>query len=253
MEIEQYLHNLGLSENEVKVYLACLELGETKIVPVTIEAKLPRTTVFQILDRLKERGLIEIIQKANRRIYVPYPPARILSLLKDQEEKAAEKVNEFKQIFPELNQLYSMYPFQPKVRFFAGEKELRMLYGEILEQPIDEAWFVTEWDKLAAVLGLDFLATWAKKRVKLNIKSKVLYVGKMPDDKTFLPNKEYLRTGKLAPKDFNPQTHTLIFGDNLAYIATGQENFGVVITSREIASSMRIWFKEIWKNSRPTK
>ena len=250
MDIEYYLKKLNLTQKETGVYLACLELGESQIVPIGIKAELPRTTTYHILERLRNQKLIEIIQTKTRRIYAPYPPRNILTLFKTKREKLNQQIYSLEKSLPELNQLYTFSPFQPKIRFFQG-KQIKMIYEEILESPIEEEWYVGESNKIINVLGEKYLKKWIKRRVEKGIKAKAIRI--FPEEtinEIYQPSKKYLRIVKYAPKDFKCPSHILIYGDNVAIITTGKENFGVVISSREFAESMRNWFKQLWKISK---
>ncbi len=250
MNIKTYLKQLNLSENEIKVYLALLELGETKIVPITKRVELPRTTVYHILEKLRDKKLIEIIQTTTRRIYTPLPPRNILTLLKTKKENLSEQIDSLEHSIPELNRLYEISPFQPKVRFFPG-MEIRKVYEEILEAGVDESWYVGEASKIVEALGSNYLKRWIKRRVEAGIKSKSVRIKEEElKEPIFGATKDFLREIRYAPKDFKSPTHILVYGDHVAIITTGEENFGVVITSREFAISMRNWFKQLWKISK---
>jgi len=248
--IYDYLEQLGLDKKEADVYLALLELGESQIVPISNKAKLPRTTTYHILERLRDHKLIEIIQKKTRRLYSPYPPRNLITLLSAQKDQAEEKLTSFRNVLPDLTRLYQISPFQPKVRFFQ-DQEIRQIYEEILETASDENWYVGETTKIVNILGERYLQGWIKRRVAKGIRSKSIRVEKEEmADPLFLGSKEYLRTVRYAPPDFKCPTHILIYGDNVAFITTGKENFGLVISSRETATSMRNWFMQLWKVSK---
>ncbi len=57
-EIRQHLRDLGFSANEVSVYIALTELGESSSAKVAKKAELPRTTVASVLDRLAGDGYV---------------------------------------------------------------------------------------------------------------------------------------------------------------------------------------------------
>ena len=52
------LVNFGLSEKEAKVYLACLEIGDASANEISLKSDLPRTLVYDILERLIDSGLV---------------------------------------------------------------------------------------------------------------------------------------------------------------------------------------------------
>lgn len=249
MTIEVYLKQLGLDDKEIKIYLACLEIGESAIMPIVDKVGLPRTTVFHILERLGQRKLVEIVQKGSRHLYIPYPPRHLVTLMKQDREKMDEQIESLKTALPELSRVYSHSSFEPKVRFFKGN-EIRQIYDEILEIGADESWYVGESDKIVQALGEKYLRNWIEKRVKLGVRSKSVRVrSNKSEEEIFEGGKKYLRNIRYAPVDFKSPTHILIYGDNVAYITTGEENFGLVITSRESAQTMRNWFNQLWKIS----
>lgn len=250
MGIEEYLRQLGLDNKEIRVYLALLELGETHIVPITEKVELPRTTVFHILERLKFHKLIEKIPKKTRSLYIPYPPKKIASILELEKAATEEKIKSFNIALPDLNKLYQESPFEPKIRFFRGI-EIRDIYEELLTAGVDEEWYVGEPNKIVAALGEEYLKKWIERRVKMGIKSRSIRVKEEESEEPiFSATKKYLREIRYAPEGFESPMHILIYGNNVAYISTGEENFGLVISSQELAKTMRNWFKELWKISK---
>ena len=52
MRLEQTLKDYGLKEKQIKVYLACLQLGTGSVVKIAQKAGMPRSTVYEILESL---------------------------------------------------------------------------------------------------------------------------------------------------------------------------------------------------------
>jgi sugar-specific transcriptional regulator TrmB len=230
--------------------LACLELGETSIVPIVKKVAYPRTTVFHLLEKLEKKRLIEIIQTAHRRFYAAYPPRKILTLYKNKKTRIEGEIDSFKTILPELSRLYSLYPFQPKIRFYKG-KEIRDIYEEILKTPVNEIYYTGNINQLDEILGKRYLKNWIKRRIEKGILTKSIRIrgteSKIP---LYQPTKEYLRAARYAPDTYKCPAHIYIYGDNVAILTSVKENFGIVITSRDFAMTMKAWFKELWKISK---
>lgn len=250
MDIRSYLDQLGLDDKEIATYLACLELGESSIMPIVKKTDLPKTTVYHLLDRLKEHGLIEIMIRGTKYYYVPYPPKKLLTLYRHKITEAKERAENLAEALPEIDRLYVGSAFQPKVRYFKGQKELREIYDEVLDMPIDEEWYVGETNKLVKALGESYLKKWVHKRVAKNIKSKSIRVASEESKQPEFLSEKLMRSIRYAPESFKSPTHIMIYGDNVAIITTGEEDFGLVVTSREFAETMRHWFKELWKVSK---
>ncbi len=250
MDIEQQLQALELKPQEIKIYLECLEKGESKLAQICKDLKIPRSTAKYSLEKLQKQGLLNIVQKNSSQLYVALPPKNIISTLKSQKEKIDEQIEIIQSTLPQLNQIYSSSSHEPKVRYFK-DKEIKMIYEEILDSPIDETLFIGEMDKTAEVVGLNYLKSWMKRRSELKIKTRAIRVqkGEFSDPVVNSDSKKYLRSVRLAPENFESPNHIIIYGNNVATISTTKENFGFVITSKEYAITMKNLFKEVWKNS----
>lgn len=58
MDNIEALNKFGLSEKEAKAYICCLELGDSLASEISSKSNLPRTLVYDILERLIDLGLI---------------------------------------------------------------------------------------------------------------------------------------------------------------------------------------------------
>ena len=70
------LESLGLSENEAKVYYAALTLGPASILNIARAAGIKRTTVYSVVEALKQRGLMVLEVKGFKQNYVAQDPAQ---------------------------------------------------------------------------------------------------------------------------------------------------------------------------------
>ena len=61
------LLKIGLTEGEAKVYIALTELGSSTVGPIVKKAKVAYSNVYDILNRLIEKGIVSFITK-NKRI-----------------------------------------------------------------------------------------------------------------------------------------------------------------------------------------
>lgn len=245
--IKEQLEKLGLDEKEIKAYLAALELGESHILPITQKACLPRTTTFHALERLRDHGLVHIVLRGMRHIYTPVQPRKILTLLRQQKEKMVERIDAFESALPELARLYSVSPFEPKIRFYRGE-EIKEIYEEILKASVDQIYYTGDIDRLDEILGKQYLQGWIKRRIEKGIWTYSIRSKKTESEaEIYKPTKEHLRTARYASGQYKSPSHVYIFGDNVAILTSSKENFGILITSRDFATTMKSWFLELWR------
>ena len=59
MDSESVLKQLGFQKKEIDVYLATLQLGMAPISVIAARSKLKRTTVYDVMKKLAERGIVE--------------------------------------------------------------------------------------------------------------------------------------------------------------------------------------------------
>jgi len=247
MQLETTLKNIGLNDKEATAYLACLALGESSIVPLVQKTGIIRTTLLYVLERLAERGLIEIVQHATHRRYAALSPRGLVSLIKKEENRLKEQAANVEAALPELNRMYHADSFQPRVRVFKDE-ELREVYNEMIEEPIPDVCYVGDTTNIADSVGDRFMRDWIKRRAAKGILSNAIRIRSGEQNAPeYIAREELLRTIRYAPEGFESPAVIYIYGDNVAILTTAKESFGVVTTSKDYAKSMRSWFWALWE------
>ena len=113
MELKNTLNQLGLDSHEATIYLELLQLGLTNAGPIVKKTRLHRQLVYDALNRLIDKGLVNFVIKNNRKHFQASSPTKILKLIQEKEESA-------KKILPELLQLQA----------YSDDKiEVKTLYG----------------------------------------------------------------------------------------------------------------------------
>src|SRR3989344_7822284 len=110
------LQKFGLSEKEARVYIANLELGNSLAGEIAIKANLPRTLVYDILERLIDLGLASYAIKNNKKYFQASNPEELSRILK-------EKLFSVSKILPKLKELQKLEGHKrPKVEIFEGKE-----------------------------------------------------------------------------------------------------------------------------------
>jgi sugar-specific transcriptional regulator TrmB len=122
MELE--LRKLGLSEKEVRVYLAGLELGPNSVQNIAKEAGLSRPTAYEIIKKLEDKKLFLEIKQKNKKLFRAQSPENILGILRTQKREIEEKEREFIRIIATLEAKYSK---EEGIRVFKGKESLKNL------------------------------------------------------------------------------------------------------------------------------
>jgi len=122
--IELELRKLGLTEKEVKIYLAGLELGPGPVQKIAQVTKITRPTVYEIIKKLEKKGLFAETKQKTKRFFVAQSPERILNILRTQKREIEEKEREFIRIISSLEEKYSK---QEGVRSYKEKEGLESL------------------------------------------------------------------------------------------------------------------------------
>ena len=83
----QILNDMGLSENESKVYFMALSLGPTTILKLSQASELKRTTVYSVVESLKQKGLINTQVNGFKKKFVAEDPKKLEVILNSRKEK----------------------------------------------------------------------------------------------------------------------------------------------------------------------
>ena len=133
------LQGLGLSDHEIKVYLALLKLGDTTTGPLIDETKLHRQFVYTALKRLQERGLASYVTRRNTKTFSASHPS---VLVRTEEQRLAE----VKKLVPELLTLQSKTSEKLQIRVLRGREEFYNNLVSVIES-------AARGDKIIRIIG----------------------------------------------------------------------------------------------------
>src|SRR3989344_622954 len=81
------LHKVGLSEGEIKVYGALLDLGATSTNKIHEKTGIERRNIYDILNKLIERGLVTYIDENKRRTFKLAHPNALIGYLEEKKKQ----------------------------------------------------------------------------------------------------------------------------------------------------------------------
>lgn len=124
---EKILRNLGLSQNEARVYLSLLETGLAGATKIAQQSKVHRVNVYDAIEKLKDRGLVSEITKNNKKFFQAAHPDNLKNILKTQEIK-------LQSILPQLQINYDMVEDgKQDVKMYEGFNAIRTIYLRYIE------------------------------------------------------------------------------------------------------------------------
>lgn len=239
MHLKQ-LKSVGLSENESKVYLAALELGEVSVYRLAKKSGVKRTTTYLAVESLKEKGLINSYNRNNTMLCYAESPKKLSEMLE-------EKKKDLDKILPELLAITNLIEKKPKISFYEGKDSYKEVFRDILKYPDSEmlATFNEKfWD-----YGNFFVDYFIPKRKEKKIWARVLFQDNPELRKIAKNEREHFFKSKLVQsEDFKVEIEMVIYGDNKVGLVSYDEEMAIIIESKKIHDTQKSFFEVIWEN-----
>lgn len=241
------LKSVGLSDREVGVYIALLELGKGTVTQITRKAGINRTTGYDILDSLLAKGIISISGKEPKQEYIAEAPGKIISYLKEEIEKDKERLLRAEKLIPELETLHNVAG-RPSVRFYEGTEGLRQVYEDTLtsREAIRAYATVDDMHKGLPNYFPEYYKRRAGKGIAIRAIVPATETGKDRAEKDEIEKRETA----LVPAEtyyFHPEINIY---DNKVMIASWREKLGIIIESSEIADAMKKIYELAWAEAK---
>ncbi len=246
------LKEAGLTDGEIKVYLALLEIGSSTVGPILAKSGITRSIIYRILERLIKKGLVSYITKEKTKYYQAAQPDKLLDYIDNREKELKQNKNKVEKLIPQLI-LKQKSAKKTEASIYEGFKGLITAYDK-------------RYDKLkkgdeVVIYGLPPLqpeyhhAYWKKANAKLDklgIKSRLLYHPDVTDKNLKNRNRYKLCEARRMPYNIESPSWVMIYKDvTLIAIPQGDMPFAFEIISQQVADSFRNYFEWFWKKSKP--
>ncbi len=244
MDIE-ILRKIGLTENEIKIYLNLLKSGSSTAYEIGKQTGIYRVHVYDKLDQLMDKGLVTHIYRGAKKYFQATHPSKIKHYLEDQKRALEVQEQEVDSILPELEAMTKIPKEDTFVEVFKGKEGLKYFLKDIIKT-----------SKEVLVIGLDdknyndelpvFMPQYFRDLKNKKVKERIITAKKKGIflfDKKLAPTTEY---SFLEETQFNP-TNTFVYGDRVVIVTWGASVTAVMIKNNQIAETYRNHFEHLWK------
>lgn len=135
MDLQANLENIGLNQREIKTYCTILELGEADIRTIGLKSELPRTSLYTVVERLVELGIVVTRTMRGKAIYSPAPASCFESLLASEQAELERKSQALSDLARQVQPYLAEQAVTiPRISVFEGRAQVeRMLYDYLEE------------------------------------------------------------------------------------------------------------------------
>ena len=248
MEIS-ILKDLGLTDGEIRVYLALLEIGTSTAGRIIEKSKISPSKIYDVLNRLIDKGLVSYIIEGKTKHFKAAPPKNILNYIERRENELIQHKNEFRKIIPLLEAKQKLETKNFNAQIFEGVSGLITVFDmSIQELKKGDIAYAFGYPAYASELFDAYWREYYKKCDKKGVIRKVIY----DYDAWFLKK----RTGRkmsyyrYMPKGIVTPSWVLIFNDKVAtVIVTEEQKVCFLVQNKEVAKSYVQYFNLLWKNA----
>ncbi len=246
--IDNSLKEIGLTDGEIKVYLALIKLGSTTTGQITKQSNISGSKVYEVLERLINKGLAAFVNKNNIKYFEATSPEKILNYLDEKQEKIQSEKSSIMKIIPELI-LKQQNTQKSEVKVFTGFEGIKTANEDIISTlNKGEEWLsmgLTEQPETWEI----YFNKKQKERAKKGIIHKHLINNKyksLIQERKKLPYTQF----KFLPEELEMPTSTEIYKDKvLIFILIKENPMAIMIHNKQVAESFRKYFQVLWKRS----
>ncbi len=240
------LEKIGLTKGEISVYLAMLRLGQTTAGPIVDESKVTRSKIYDILERLKNKGLASYITKESTKYFSAADPNTILYYLENKEREIQAEKRSVKKILPELMLQQKLAENKKVAEIFIGMKGMENAFNALISEfDPNETYYAFGAGKGENISQIQlFFSRLHKKRQEKKVKAKIIFNESSKglfesQEKSRLVEAKYLLES--TPAAIN------IYKDFTLIAILNEEPLAFLIKNKETADSFREYFKMMWK------
>ncbi|MBW2967781.1 hypothetical protein KY362_04800 [Candidatus Woesearchaeota archaeon] len=233
MEVGEVLKEIGLSDGETKVYLALLKLGPSPVSKVKEETGLHRTTIYDFLEKLLNKGLVNYNIKGHVKQYKATNPEKLLEVVKEKERYVKEAL-------PELKKMAEFTKDEMIIETYKGVEGFKMILQGTIKEGKDFIGFGIDEAKFQKTFGHLVDQQFQNERAA-GLKERML----TSEDTEFVYDYETVTYRFIPPEYFSP-TPTMVYGDNVVIIIW--EPLHVIrIKNAGLAEAYTRHFEMLWK------
>lgn len=245
------LVDLGLTKNQVEVYLCLLKNGISSVLEISKITRYSRQNIYDAVDKLLNLGLVEIARKDRRR-YLAVSPQKLLKLSHGKVQSAQYIYSKVGALVPQLEKLPKNRSSKQKTKIitFEGFDSIKKAYEKELEscKNTEVLSFVGSLDDIYDFLPEQYWSRWNKKFVAQKNTSKMIVSYSALAAQAVKNDFEYSRVTRYL-SHFPFQTNIDIWDDKVLIVSL-YDDVAIWIESPVLFQSYKSLFEHLWEKAK---
>lgn len=254
MAIEQELIHIGLSDKEAGAYLALLRYGTRPTSFVAQKAGLNRGTAYVALHSLLAKGLVAKSSKRQVQHFTALEPEHLLDFLDRRQSEIRRQREKVHTVLGQLRMLPQPSSSKPKIEFFEGVNAARAALEDTLTAKEKTLRAFLSIADIGEFLGPEFFDEYTTRRSRAGY---VLHaIRTLEKDKEAMSRSRYAKRLVSSRKEKRIVRHVseglafpmtmYMYDDKVLVISSKEEEFALIIQSRELSEMQKKLFLLIW-------
>jgi DNA-binding MarR family transcriptional regulator len=246
--LRQSLLDLGLTSNEISLYLASLSSGPKTLSSLAHQLGIQRPNLYKTIAQLEDRGLASFTAtKQKKRTFVVEPPTRVRELLQKKRENITTDEHHLISAIPALMASYRQGEGSTKIKFFESRSEWMDAFFGTLDEADQIDWFGNyhEW---VSFVTPEQEQLWVDKRIEKRIPIRLLMLPSEEGKGLINPKpqtqREYRLLNSKAPFDCSFQLYS-----NKVLLWQPKTPLAVLIEDENITQMFRAIFSTLWETA----
>lgn len=247
-KIDHVLSDFGLTEPEVAVYRAVLELGARPASIIAQKARLKRGQTYNVLASLIERGIVQEFEKNGVRHFTASPPKSLVSVVENQEMELAARKEKLIDILPELEKLMKPAISRGRVRYYQGVEGVKEIFEDLIRVPGQPIYALVDFDYTWS-LKRDAIQRWMMSWIKRRKENEIWYYGilnKSAGSDLAVSTREAHKRELKMVQNLHLPVEINVYGPKVAVVSTNEETMGVVIEHEGLATTLKNLHQAVW-------
>ena len=244
------LEEIGLTQGEIKTYLALLKLGASSTGPISKESQVSRSKLYSILDKLEKKGLASHIDQRGVTYFQAVEPSKIKDYLKEKENNIKRLQEDFENFIPQLETIQKMAGRVQKVTVYQGLKGLITAHAHVyLKLKRGDTLYYIGVPSYQPETHHLYWQRDHMRRAKAGLKCNILF--NQDTSRKIMENRNsyWGADARYMPTDIKTPSYFLIYKDTVTLSIPSEDPLTIEIVSQEIADSFMAYFNEFWKRS----
>jgi len=240
----EILKEIGLSEHESAVYFTMVSLGPSPVLKIARASEVKRTTIYSVIESLKEKGLVRMELKGFKSLFVAESPEKLENILENRKNQFKKHLNDFLAI-------YNKGGGETLIKIYEGLEATKSVYESLLRDiKPGEDYMIIAGMKKAYEMDKAFYDDLRERRSKMPIKVRILLADpENEESQIFLKfQKNFNLLAKALPPNTRLTTNMVITPQRVLIHQLEQPIMAIVIENKSTIKMHQELFEVMWNS-----